>query len=473
MDSIRQAEVATGEKGGITQHIGAYQVDYKSQSITFLDTPGHAAFTAMRARGAQVTDVAILVVAADDGVMPQTVEAIDHIKAAGVPIIVAINKIDLPDADAERIKRQLSEHELLVEDWGGDIISVPVSAKTGNGIEDLLESVIVVSEVAELKANPNRDAVGVVIEARTDKSRGVVCTLLVQAGTLKQGENVVVGAQRGKVRALINDNGHRIKVATPAQPVEILGLSELPGVGDTLTAVPNERSARDLVAQRQRSNMARGITLEEITAKVSTGLAKELSLIVKTDVQGSIDALRQALGQLSTDETQVKVIHASTGTVTESDVLLAVASQAIIVGFNTRTEPGARRIADIEGVDIRLYDIIYRLTEDVEAALSGMLEPKQEDIVEAHLEIRAVFSLGKNRTSAGCYVTDGQVLRSSMARVLRDGKEIFDGQIVGLKRFKDDVRQVTAGYECGLTLDGHNDFQEGDQIEAHRIKKVT
>jgi translation initiation factor IF-2 len=472
LDSIRKANVAGAEKGGITQHIGAYQVDYNNQLITLLDTPGHEAFTAMRARGAQVTDVAVLVVAADDGVMPQTVEAIDHIKAAKVPIIVAINKMDLPDADPDRIKRQLSEHELLVEDWGGEVIAVPVSAKTGEGIEDLLESVVVQSEVEELKANPDRSALGVVIEARTDKSRGVVATLLVQTGTIHQGDNFVVGTIRGRVRALTSDTGRRIKSAGPSQPVEILGLSELPEAGDTLTVVADERSARDLVAERQRSAGARGVTLEDMTSRLSSGTAKELDLILKTDVQGSIDALRQALGQLSTDETQVKLIHASTGTVTESDVLLAVASQAIIIGFNTRTEPGARRMADLEGVDIRLYDIIYRLTEDIEAALAGMLEPKQEDIVEGKLEIRAIFSLGKGRASAGCYVTDGQVARNATARVLRGGQELFDGPILGLKRFKDDARQVTVGYECGVTLDGFNDFKEGDVIEAHRLQRV-
>ena len=476
LDAVRQTNVVAKERGGITQHIGAYQVNYKDHPITFLDTPGHEAFTAMRARGAQVTDIAVLVVAADDGMMPQTIEAIDHVKAAGVPILVAINKMDLPDADPERVKRQLSEHELLVEDWGGDVIAVPVSAKGGTGLDDLLESILVVAEVAELKANPDREAVGVVVEAWTDPRRGPLATVLVQTGTLQVADTVVVGTARGRVRALVNDAGRRIKSAGPATPVEVLGIGQLPVVGDRLIVVTDERTARELVEERLRAAQlvqAHGVSLEELQSQLSSGLARELNLVLKTDVQGSIDAVQTSLVQLSTPETQVKLIHATTGSITESDVLLAIASHAIIVGFNTRPEPGARALAEREGVEIRHYDIIYRLTEDIQAALEGMLEPAIQDVVEGRLEVRAIFPLGKSRVSAGCYVVEGQISRSSMVRLLRDGKQLFDGPVVSLRRFKDDVREVTASYECGVALDGFNAFEVGDIIEPHREQQVS
>ncbi len=475
LDTIRRTNVVGREAGGITQHIGAYQVVHNDSPITFIDTPGHEAFTAMRARGAQVTDIAILVVAADDGVMPQTVEAINHIKAAGVPIIVAINKMDSPEADPERVRRQLSERELLVEKWGGDIVDAEVSAKTGDGIGDLLESIELVAEIADLKANPQRPGVGVVVEARLDRNRGVLATVLVQTGTLRVGDHLVVGSTRGRVRALTNDAGKRIESAGPAAPVEVLGLSELPDAGDRLVVVPDEKTARDTVAERLRRedlNRSRGATLEEVGARISSGQTKELCLVLKTDVQGSIDAVRQALDRLSTPAAQVRVIHAAGGAITESDVLLAMASDAIIIGFNVRPDQGAQRLADHDRVQIRQYNIIYRLSEDIERALHGLLEPVVEDVLEGSAEVRAVFSLGRSRRSAGCYITDGKFARGARARVLRDGKEVFDGAIAGLRRFKDDVREVATGYECGVSLDGFNDFHEGDVIQAHRQRTV-
>lgn len=475
LDTIRRTNVVEREAGGITQHIGAYQVSHNDTKVTFIDTPGHEAFTAMRARGAQVTDIAILVVAADDGVMPQTVEAIDHIKAAEVPIVVAINKMDTADADPERVRRQLSERELVVEKWGGDVIDVEVSARSGGGIDALLESIELVAEMAELKANPDRPGVGVVVEAQLDRNRGVLATVLVQTGTLRVGDHIVVGSTRGRVKALIDDAGKRVRSAGPSTPVEVLGLSELPGAGDRLVVVPDERTARETVAERQRRedlNRPRGATLEEMGARISSGESKRLSLILKTDVQGSIDAVKQALERLSTPEAQVRIVHAGAGAITESDVLLAMASDAIIIGFNVKPDQGAQRLADQDKVQVRQYNIIYRMSEDIEKALHGLLEPTVEDIVEGAAEVRAVFSLGRSRKSAGCYVTDGKFARGARARVLRGGKEVFDGAIAGLRRFKDDVREVATGYECGVSLDGFNDFQEGDVIEAHRQRTV-
>ncbi len=475
LDAIRQTNVVAKEAGGITQHIGAHQVEYKDHPITFLDTPGHEAFTAMRARGAQVTDIVVLVVAADDGVMPQTMEAIDHAKAAGVPMVVAINKIDMPNADLDRVKRQLSEHELLVEDWGGDVVAVPVSAKTREGLDDLLESILVVAEVAELKANPDRDAVGVVVEARMDHTRGPMATVLVQTGSLKVGDSVVVGTTNGRVKALINDAGRRVKSAGPSTPVEILGIGELPETGDRFTVVPDERTARQMVEERKRAAQvaqAHSMTLDEIRARASTGEVKELNVVLKTDVQGSIDAVRTALEGLSSAETTVSIIHVATGSITEGDVLLGMASNAIILGFNTRPELSARLLAERERVEIRFYNIIYRLTEDIESALKGLVTPKMEEVVEGKLEVRALFSMGR-RVAAGCYVLEGQVSRSSTVRVLRGGEELFDGVIASLRRVKDDVRQVTAGFECGLILDGFNDYEVGDTIEVHTQQQVS
>ena len=475
LDAIRRTNVVAREAGGITQHIGAYQVVHNGTPVTFIDTPGHEAFTAMRARGAQVTDIAVLVVAADDGVMPQTVEAIDHIKAADVPIIVAINKMDTVDADPERVRRQLSEHEFVVEKWGGDVIDVEVSAKASQGIDDLLESIELVAEVAELKANPKRPGVGVVVEAELDRNRGVLARVLVQTGTLRVGDHIVVGSTRGRVKALVNAEGKRTHNAGPSMPVEVLGLSELPGAGDRLVVVPDEKTARATVAERLRRedlNRARGATLEEMGARISSGQTKELRLILKTDVQGSVAAVRQALEQLSTSETQIRLIHTGTGAITESDVLLAVASDAIIIGFNVRPDQGAQRLADQDNVQIRRYDIIYRLTEDVEKALHGLLEPTIQDVTEGTAEVRAVFSLGRSRKSAGCYVTDGKLTRGARGRVIRGGEAIFDGPIAGLRRFKDDVREVATGYECGVSLEGFNDFEEGDIIESHRQQRT-
>ncbi len=475
LDAIRSTNVVDKEAGGITQHIGAYQVLHNNSPITFIDTPGHEAFTAMRARGAQVTDIAILVIAADDGVMPQTSEAINHIKAAEVPIIVAINKMDSLEADPEKIRRQLAEHELLVEKWGGDVIDAEVSAKTGDGLDDLLESIELVAEMAELKADPERPGVGVVVEAELDRNRGVACTVLVQTGTLHVGDFIVVGSVRGRVKALVSDKGERVTTAGPSMPVEVLGLSELPVAGDRLIVVEDEKSARGAVEQKLRNedlNRMKRATLEDVGSLISSGQAKELCLILKTDVQGSVDAVRQSLEQLNTTETQVRIVHSATGAITETDVLLAVASEAIIIGFNVKPDQGAQRLADHDNVQIRLYNIIYRLTEDIEKALSGLLEPETQDFVEGTAEVRAIFGLGRTRKSAGCYITDGKFTRGDRARVLREGEEIFDGSIAGLKRFKDDVREVLSGYECGVSLDGFNDFIEGDIIEAHRERLV-
>ena len=474
LDSIRNTSVVDGEAGGITQHIGAYQVKRDDQVITFLDTPGHEAFTAMRARGAQVTDIAVLVVAADDGIMPQTVEAIDHVKAADVPIVVAINKIDRPNSDPERVKRQLAEHDLLVEDWGGDVISVALSALTGEGVQDLLDNIQVVAEMGDLKANPSRPAHGVVVEAQIDKSKGPIATVLVQTGTLRLGDNLVAGVAKGKVRAMLDDRGERITEAGPSLPVEILGLGELPEAGDIFEIAPDERTARSMVEERLRELQERsgaGVTLEDIRSRMESGDAKALDLIVKTDVQGSVDAVRTVLAPLSTEETRVNVIHAASGSITESDVLLAVASDAIIVGFNASPEPGAESLARQEGVEIRQYDVIYNLVDDIEAALKGMLEPKTRDIVEGVAVVRAVFKVGRRIGGvAGVYVNQGRISRSGQISVLRGNKSIYSGPISSLKHFKDDVRELTTGLEGGVVLEGFSGFQEGDVLESHQTE---
>ena len=472
LDAIRETRVAEKEAGGITQHIGAYQVEYHGRQITFLDTPGHAAFTAMRARGAKATDIAILVVAADDGVMPQTEEAINHVKAAGVPMIVAINKMDRPDADPERIKRQLAEHDLLIEEWGGDVVAVPVSAKNGDGVGDLLENILVVAEVAELKANPDRLARGVVVEAKLDKSRGPVATVLVETGTLRVGDYLVIGDIRGKVKALISDTGRRIKEALPSMPAEILGIDQLPEAGDTLIVTPSEQTGRAMVEERQRQSSGRQVSLEEMFSRIRTGEAKELDLIIKADVQGSVEALRDSLNQLSTEKAVVRVLHAASGTITETDVLLAVASQAIIVGFNTTLEPGARHVAEAEHIEVRFYNVIYTLLEDVRNTLEGLIPPVLRDIVEGHATVRAIFSLSRRSKVAGVYVTDGRVLRNATARVLRAGQVLHDGPISSLRHFKNDAREIAAGLECGIGLTGYVDFEEGDIIEVHRQEQA-
>ena len=475
LDAIRHSNVVAGEAGGITQHTGAYQVDYNGNLITFLDTPGHKAFTAMRARGAKVTDIVVLVVAADDGIMPQTLEAIDHARAAEVPIVVAINKVDRPDADVERVKRQLAENNLLIEEWGGDVVAVALSALRNQGISDLLENLLAIAEISELRANPDRDAKGVVVEARIDKSRGPVASVLVQTGTLHVGDNAVFGTVRGRVKAVYTDKGQRIEAAGPSQPVEVLGLNGVPEAGEVFTVVPNEKTARTMVEQRQREvQIARssGPTLEDVYARIESGEVKALNLIVKTDVQGSIDAVRNSLDSLSTERTRVHVIHTASGSITESDVLLAVASQAIIVGFNSQPEPGARALANQEGVEVRFYNIIYNLADDVEKALEGLLEPVYEDITEGLATVRAIFSVGKRAKAAGIYVNDGRIARDSTIHVLRNGRQVFVGAVSSLKHFKDDVREVTVGFEGGVSLNGFNDYQEGDVVEAHRSQRT-
>jgi len=474
LDAVRHSHIVTGESGGITQHIGAYQVEYKSNKITFLDTPGHEAFTAMRARGAQVTDIAILVVAANDGIMPQTIEAINHVKAAGVPIICAINKIDTAEADPERVKRQLAEHDLMVEEWGGNVISVPVSALKGIGIDDLLENIVIVAEVGELKANPDRLAEGVVLEARIDKSKGHVVTVLVQTGTLRIGDNIVAGGVRGRIKAMLNDRGERIEAALPSQPVELLGMTGVPQAGDKFSATADEKTARSMVETFEKEKAERlgrtKMKLEEIHAKIESGEVKALNLVVKTDVQGSIEPILNALEQVNTDETRVNVIHAAAGSVTESDVLLGVASEAIIVGFNSRPEPGAKALATQEGVDLRHYDVIYRLAEDVQKALKGLLTPEVRDITEGVATVRAVFNIAKRKV-AGVYVNSGKVSRGTIIHVLRGGKLLAKGELSSLKHFKDDVRELGTGFEGGLTVDGFTDFAEGDIVEAHRLEQ--
>jgi len=479
LDAIRKTRVAAGEAGGITQHIGAYQVERDGQKITFIDTPGHAAFTAMRARGAQVTDIAVLVVAADDGVMPQTVEAINHAKAAGVPIIVAINKIDLPAANPDRVKQQLTEYGIVVEEYGGDTVCVPVSAATGQGIGDLLEAINLVAEISELKANPNRPASAVVIEAELDPHRGPIATVLVQRGTLRQGDAVVVGETSGKVRAMLDDTGKRVKEAGPSTPVVILGLEDVPEAGDRLRVVADERVARQIVEERKRQREAQEqtqharVNLDTLFNEISAGKLKELIIILKTDVRGTAEAIKGALERLSTPEVKIRIIHAATGPVTDNDVMLAEASNGIIIGFNTRVEPGAKKRAEAVGVEIRTYNIIYQLLEDIEKALQGMLEPVYKTVVDGHAEVRAVFKSSRVGQIAGCYVTDGVVRRGSLARVLRGKEEVWKGRCEGLKRFQDDVREVQTGYECGIVISGFDKFQVGDVIEFYHEERVS
>ena len=477
LDAIRQTRVAEGEVGGITQHIGAYQIASKGQMITFLDTPGHEAFTAMRARGARLTDIAILVVAADDGVMPQTVEALDHAKAAGVPIIVAINKIDRPESDVERVKRQLGEQGLVLEEWGGDVVTVPVSALQKTGIDDLLENILVVAELAEFKANPDRLASGAVAEARLDQSRGPVCTVLVENGTLKVGDNVVAGATWGRVKALFSESGKRLREAGPSTPVELLGLGATPEAGDLFHVEATEKAARTIAEEKARSRADErigrtGLGLEGVYARISSGEVKELNLIAKADVQGSVEAIRAALEKRSTEITRIRFIHTGSGNVTESDVLLAAASEAIIIGFNVRSEAGAEPLAGRNGVQIRHYSVIYRVVEDVEKALAGLLEPEYREVVDGRAEVRAVFSVGRGGQVAGCMVTEGRIARNALVRVYRAGELVHEGTIVGVRRFKDDVNEVATGFECGIRIGGFSDAQETDIIEAYSRQRV-
>ena len=471
LDAVRKTNVTGKEAGGITQHIGAYQVDVDGQKITFVDTPGHEAFTAMRARGARVTDIAVLVVAADDGVMPQTVEAIDHAKAADVPIIVAINKTDLPDANPDRAKQQLTEHAIVVEEYGGDVVAVPVSAKTGQGLKDLLESILLVAEISELKANPDRHAEGTIIESELDPTRGPMATAIVRTGTLKVGDVVIAGDTWGRVKAMFDEHGARLKLAGPSSPAKIMGLSDVPRAGDVMTAVDDEKTAREIMEERERARTAaaqRG-TLEAFSSDVAAGKAKELNVVLKADVQGSLEAVQQALEGLSSDRARVRIIHTATGKVSESDAMLARASEGVIIGFNVRTEPGAARIAEAEGVDIRNYDIIYKLTEDIERALKGIMEPIREEIVDGHAEVRAIFKVRGGRI-AGCMVSDGLLRRNSQARVKRGEEVLKESRLSSLRRFKEDAREVTAGLECGIGVEGFNDFAEGDVIEAFHIE---
>ena len=473
LDAIRKTNVTTGEAGGITQHIGAYQVRINGEAITFLDTPGHEAFTAMRARGAQVTDIAVLVVAADDGIMPQTVEAINHAKAANVSIIVAINKIDKPTANPDKVKQELTEYGLVPEEWGGDVICVPVSAKTGENIDTLLEMINLVAEVQELKANPNRMATGTVIEARLDKGRGPVATMLVQNGTLYTGDVIIAGAALGRVRVMLDDRGNRIQAAGPSMPVEITGLAEVPAAGDTFHAVEDERLAKELVEQRKQEakeeqfSAYRKVTLDNLFSQISEGEMKELPIIVKADVQGSVEAVKQSLEKISNEEVRVKVIHGAVGAVSESDVMLANASNAIIVGFNVRPDPVAKEMAEREDVEIRLYRIIYDAINEITDAMKGMLAPKYRDVDLGRAEVRQVYKISSVGTVAGCYVLDGKLARNAKIRVVRDGIVVAEDEMSSLKRFKDDAKEVAKGYECGVTLEKFADIKEGDIFEAY------
>ena len=477
LDTIRETNVMDTEAGGITQHIGAYQVEVNGQKITFLDTPGHEAFTAMRARGAQVTDITILVVAADDGVMPQTLEAIDHARAAGVPIVVAINKIDKPEANPERVKQQLADAGLVVEEWGGDTVSVEISAREKMGITELLENLMVVAEMEDLKADSSRPAEGVVIEAEMDKSKGPLGTVLVSSGTLKLGDTVAVGDTWGRIKAMFNDAGKRVKRVTPATPVEILGLNSVPQVGDILTVVSNERQAQTLVEEHKlemerESSTRRTVNLTNVLDQISSGGVKELNIILKVDVQGSIEPIRSSLEQLATEEVKVRVIHSGSGNITESDIMLAIASKAVIIGFNTDSETGARRLAEVEGVSIRYYNVIYNLVDDVGKALKGLLEPSYQEVIDGRAEIRAIFSSGKRGQVAGVYVTEGKITRGASVRVQRQGETIAESVVSSLRRFKDDVREVATGYECGVGIRDFDEFEEGDMLEFFRVDET-
>ncbi|MBQ7328990.1 MAG: translation initiation factor IF-2 [Oscillospiraceae bacterium] len=478
LDAIRNTSVTTGEAGGITQHIGAYTVECNGQPITFLDTPGHAAFTSMRARGAMCTDIAILVVAADDGIMPQTIESINHAKAANVPIIVAINKMDKPEANPDRIKQQLTEYDLIPEEWGGETIICPISAKTGMGLDNLLEMVLLTAEVQELKANPDRRAKGTVIEARLDKTRGPIATLLVQNGTLNQGDIIIAGTAVGRVRVMTNDKGRTVKTAGPSIPVEITGLAEVPAPGDEFNAVTDERMARELVEQRKQAakdaaaNAMQKVTLDNLFAKMQEGEMKELPLIVKADVQGSAEAIKASLEKLSNEEVRVRVIHTGVGAINESDVLLATTAGAIIVGFNVRPDAGAQASAQRTAVDMRFYRVIYDAIDEIEAAMKGMLAPQYEEVVIGHAEVRLTYKVSAVGTVAGCMVKDGKVTRDAQVRVLRDNVVIHEGEVGSLQRFKDQAKEVTAGFECGMSILKFNDIKEGDIFECFAMEEI-
>lgn len=480
LDSIRKSRVTEKEAGGITQHIGAYTVSIENKPITFLDTPGHEAFTAMRMRGASVTDIAILVVAADDGVMPQTIEAINHAKAAGVEIIVAINKIDKESANPDRVKQELTEYGLIAEDWGGDTICVPVSAISKQGIDNLLEMIILVSEMKELKANPNKKARGTIIEAELDKGRGPVATVLVQSGTLKIGDPIVAGKSYGKIRAMVNDKGQKVKSAGPSMPVEILGLSEVPSAGDMFYIAQNDKQARQLseaVLAKGREDMIKAtpqkVSLDDLFTQIQSGNMKELNIVIKADVQGSVEAVRSSLEKLTNEEVRIKTIHGGVGAITESDVMLASASNAIIIGFNVRPENTAKSFAEEQKVDIRLYRVIYNAIEDISAAMKGMLDPVFEEKITGHAEIRQIFKASGVGTIGGSYITDGKIIRNSKVRIIRDGIVIYEGELASLRRGKDDVKEVNSGYECGLLFNKFNDIKEGDQVEAFIMEQIA
>jgi len=477
LDTIRKTKVAAGEAGGITQYIGAYQVEVHGKKITFLDTPGHEAFTAMRARGAQVTHIAVIVIAADDGVMPQTREAIDHAEDAKVPIIIALNKIDKANANPDHVKQQLAEIGIVIEEYGGDVICVPVSARKGTGIDDLLEMILLVAEVQEIKANPNRPATGVIIEAKLEKNTGPTATVLVQQGTLKMGDNIVVGALAGKVRAMFNDRGKRIQKAPPSTPVSILGLPEVPQAGDRLEVVPDERTAKQraqrVSEQRRSETMPLGqVSLDTLYMQMQEGKAKELNVVLKCDVQGSAEAIKNALSKLGEENIKVRLIHEGIGNINETDVHLAAASEAVIIGFGVKADGAAQRLAQKEGVEIRYYDVIYKLTDDIQAALTGMLEPTLREVIEGHAEVLQTFKAGKTTVIAGCRVTDGKITRSSQARILRKNAKVYEGKIASLRRGKDDVREVASGYECGIVLEDFTEFEVGDIIEVFSQERV-
>ena len=478
LDTIRKTKVVEGEFGGITQHIGAYQVKVNGRAVTFLDTPGHEAFTAMRARGAKVTDVAIIVVAADDGVMPQTKEAIDHAKAADVPIIVAVNKMDKPEANPDRVMSEMADLNVMPEEWGGDTIFVQCSAKKGQGIKDILETILVVSEVRELKANPNRLATGTVIEARLDKGRGPVCTLLVQNGTLKQGQPIVVGSCFGRVRKMTNDMGSEIKQAGPSMPVEVIGLNDVPEAGDIFKAFDNEKEARAIADKRKQAKIDQerkatsAMNLDDLAAQIEAGSIQEIPVIVKADVQGSAEAVKSSLEKIEVEGVKVNVIRSVAGAISESDVMLASASKAIIIGFNVRPDANVRKKAEEEGVSIRLHNIIYKAVEEMELAMKGMLAPVYEEVIIGQLEVRQTFKVSKVGTIAGCMVTDGKVVRDCKVRLIRDGIVVYDGKLGSLKRFQNDAKEVTSGFECGITIENYNDIKEKDIIEAYQDQLV-
>ena len=478
LDAIRQSNVIATEAGAITQHIGAYQVEVNSRKITFLDTPGHEAFTAMRARGTQITDIAVLVVAADDGVMPQTIEAINHARSADVPIVVAINKIDKPNANPDKVKQQLADLDLIIEEWGGDTVCVPISAKKKQGIDELLENLLLVADILELKAEHDCPAGGVVIEARLDKTRGPVATLLVQRGMLKPGDTIAISNTWGRVKAMFNELGKHLKKAEPATPVEVLGLNAVPRAGDSFNVVGNEREARMLLekhksTQQKVPTRAKTLSLSDLSTQISAGQIKELNIILKTDVQGSIEPIRDSLEQLSDEKVKVRVIHSGSGSITESDVLLALASKGIIIGFNSRPEPGAQRLAETEGISIRYYNIIYELVKDVDKALKGMLEPTYTEVVEGQAEVLAVFDTGKKGKVAGVSVKEGRLRRDSLARVIRKGESIHESRINSIRRFKEDVKEIATGFECGIKIEGLADFQVGDIIQSYRQEIVS